>query len=414
MRSIQRFISVLIIFAIWMFVFSSIGGLVKNDGNESIPVPKQTVGAIKISPKKIFGNVLFDFSFRNKDPKILKIVSEYYQNFVQDTNAIKIPIDFKQNFTLLKIKHHSKFVWMVGGKLKETSHTKDFNGFTFKGFYYEIISPEAQLTNNELKTLFKRRNTIALTYSTEPIEYALLNQGKSENIYEFALSERKITIQFVANKTALFLKKPTEGNYFQISSAVNKGSILPKKYQNLRELSENINSFSLNYFGADYIQDDENPSFFDAKFDLVLNFSKKTKVTDLESLLKNLTDEEITFSQNRLNIGGARYLVKQINDSSIYIGKHAPKLKKSIAAFSLNGNPKVLTEVRNLGWRGSVLELIPEYRALVDFSNSIENVKLQEGPKKNAIEITFKKDNNARMETFRFLLTLANAYQFTK
>jgi hypothetical protein len=413
MRSIQRFFSVLVIFAIWIYVFSFIDGAIKDQGG-NILVPKQTVGAIKISPKKIFGNVLFDFTFRNKDPKILKIVSEYYQNFAQDTNAITIPIDFKENFTLLKIKHQSKFVWLIGGKFKGIPNKKEYVGFRYKGYYYEIISPEAQLSHKELQSIFTRKNTFALTYAAEPVAYDLLNDGKRSNTYKIELSERKITIDFAANKSALFLKKPEKGPYFQISSAVNKGSILPKKYQNLRALSENINSFSLNYFGSEYIENDNEPSYIDAKFDLVMNFSKKTKTSDLQELLKDLTEEEFVLSHNQMHIKGAKYRVVQINDSAIFIGKHAPNMKKSLATFSLNGNPTILTDVKNLGWRAAVLELIPEYRALLDFSNSIETVKVQERKDKNVIEVTFKKENNARMETFRFLLTLANAYQFTK
>jgi hypothetical protein len=93
------------------------------------------------------------------------------------------------------------------------------------------------------------------------------------------------------------------------------------------------------------------------------------------------------------------------------------------------GKPWVLTEIKDLGWKGGLLELIPEYRALKDFSQSVASIDMNlvcdndacyaSAPRKNKciknvhqVSIKFKPGTNARLETFRVLLTMANAYQF--
>jgi hypothetical protein len=76
------------------------------------------------------------------------------------------------------------------------------------------------------------------------------------------------------------------------------------------------------------------------------------------------------------------------------------------------GNPDVLTEISNLGWKQGVLELIPEYKALKDYSESIERISTASKGNKNTTTFYFKETLNAQMESFHLILTMANAYQF--
>ena len=117
----------------------------------------------------------------------------------------------------------------------------------------------------------------------------------------------------------------------------------------------------------------------------------------------------------------AKYRLKSINDTSVFIGKNPAKLTNKSSSFAMQGKPQVLTKIDDLGWTGGLLELIPEYRALKDFSESVASIRTEtchdhskSHIKKShqCVNIKFKQNCNARLETLRVLLTVANAYQF--
>ncbi len=94
MKVAQRFIAIVLIFMIWILAFSYVHSIHRQSTVSAIPCPEKTIGIVKINSRDIFSKILFDYSFRNKDAKMMKTVSEYYQNWAQDTSGARYPIDF--------------------------------------------------------------------------------------------------------------------------------------------------------------------------------------------------------------------------------------------------------------------------------------------------------------------------------
>ena len=427
MKVAQRFIAIILIFIIWISVFSYVNFLKRDSIVAKIPCPNETIGIVKINSRDILSNILFDYSFRNGDSKMMKTVSEYYQNWAQDTSSARFPIDFSENFCLLKLKIDNEIIWMIAGKaIPKSNFTK---GFIRQGFYYEIVSKRVKKGATLTKLVKKGIWFNTKFNASKALSYELIEGNRVKNEYLFSLNKQELVLCFKAKgKTAMILPDSSR-SFFHISTRLNRGSFLPEKYEDLKVLTDKLAGFSFNYYGAQYIDDQQRGTYLYPEFDLLFNFSQKTKLSELTKILRKVAKEDVRVESDWIYLNRAKYRLKAINDSTIFIGKNKPELAKTNASFSMSGKPWVLTEIKDLGWKGGLLELIPEYRALKDFSQSVESINMNmtcennvcysDSPRKNTcvkniqrVGIKFKPGTNARLETFRVLLTMANAYQF--
>ncbi|MFM7595528.1 MAG: hypothetical protein ACKO4Y_05050 [Flavobacteriales bacterium] len=427
MKVAQRFIAIILIFLIWILVFGYVNFLNRSSDVTSIPCPKETIGIVKINPRNIFSKILFDYSFRNGDPKMMKTVSEYYQNWVQDTSSTRIPIDFSENFCLIKLKIKGENVWVLAGK--SIANSLKSQGFVRKGFYYEIVSRDRKVTallNKHLKYSEWFNTSLNLK---KALTYELIDHQQIKNQYTFTLNKQELVICCKNIGSTTMIIPDSTRSYFHLSTRLNKGSFFPEKYADLKVLTDKLAGFSFTYYGAKYVDSEQKGTYLDPDFDLLFNFSQKTKLTELTKILRKVAKEEVRIESDWIYLNRARYRLKSINDSTIFIGRNTSKLTEANGAFTMMGKPWVLTEIKDLGWKGGLLELIPEYRALKDFSESVAFIDIKSACNNDAcyanemikskcvknvqkVRIRFKPGTNARLETFRVLLTMANAYQF--
>ena len=419
MKVAQRIIAILLIFIIWIAVFLFTYFLKREGTYTSIAYPKNTIGIVEINARRIFSNLLFDYGFRNKDAKMMKIVSEYYQNWAQDKSKKTTPIDFSENFCLIKIKVEKTVFWMLAGKPYQNNKNSD--GFIHKGTYYEILNATKNTQKSLNTQLIKQIWYNTVLNDKQAISYKLINQGKEINTYDFSLNKESLQICFNPTGSITCLVPDTSRGFFHLSTRLNSGSFLPGKYQELRTLTDKLKGFSLNYYGAKYIDDINKGTYIDPQFDLLFNFSQPTKTSELTLLLRKLAKEDVRIESGWIYLNRAKYRLKSINDTSVFIGKNPAKLTNKSSSFAMQGKPQVLTKIDDLGWTGGLLELIPEYRALKDFSESVASIRTEtchdhskSHIKKShqCVNIKFKQNCNARLETLRVLLTVANAYQF--
>lgn len=427
MKVAQRLIAIILIFLIWIAVFSYVNFLKRDSIIASIPYPNETIGIVKINSRDIFSNILFDYSFRNGDSKMMKTVSEYYQNWAQDTTQAKFPIDFSENFCLLKLKIDREIIWMIAGKaMPNSTYSK---GFIRQGYYYEIVSKNVKKSTGLCALVQKGAWFITKFNTSKALSYELIEENRVKNEYLFSLNKQELILCFKAKGKTPMILPDSSRSFFHVTTRLNRGSFLPAKYEDLKVLTDKLAGFSFNYYGAQYIDDQQKGSYLYPEFDLLFNFSQKTKLSELTKILRRVAKEDVRVESDWIYLNHAKYRLKAINDSTIFIGKNKPQLTQTSAAFSMSGKPWVLTEIKDLGWKGGLLELIPEYRALKDFSQSVESIHTNmtcennacylDSPRKSKcvknvqqVCIKFKPGTNARLETFRVLLTMANAYQF--
>ena len=357
----------------------------------------------------------------------MKTVSEYYQNWAQDTSRVKTPIDFSESFCLIKLSINNEILWMIAGKAKQDESLN--GGFIKNGNYYEIISQTQQSLPSLYKQLKSGEWFKTAISTTKALSYEIIENQKVRNEYVFSVKKQQLVLSYRILGSNTTIAPDTSRVYFQLASNLNRGSFLPGKYADLKEITDKLQGFALNYYGAKYVDSEVKGTYLDPDFDLILNFSKRTRLSELTKLLRKVAKEDVRIESDWIYLNRARYRFKAINDSTIFIGKNNPKIQQEKASFTMKGKPWVLTEIKDLGWKSGILELIPEYRALKDFSESVSSVHMKTTCSNNPdfqgtstkgkcvknikqVVISFKPDVNARLETFRVLLTMANAYQF--
>ncbi|NDB33856.1 MAG: hypothetical protein EB023_00605 [Flavobacteriia bacterium] len=409
----QRILAIALIFIIWIAVFRGAIAVEFKPKPNSILIPKSTIGILHINSAALKKSLLFQFAFNNKDPKILKIVSEYWQNISQDTSKYKLPIDFSRDINILKVNYPNETLWILSGKYLAISHPlKPDLGFKKGESYFWILNSTRTNTKEICQQLLTEEWITHDKIGSSSLQFQLVSRGKVTNTYNMTLSQNKLTIQYDNTENIPSLVLPINKNFFHLTTSLNKGSFIPQKYAAYEKFISSISAFSMHYYGAKYIEDYNGPSYIEPNFDLLLTFSKRTNPTDILPLLKEVTDGDIQLENTYLMYNKTRYFIESITDSSIYIGVHRRNIKWSNGPFVMAGNPIVLTEISNLGWKQGVLELIPEYKALKDYSESIERISTASKGNKNTTTLYFKETLNAQMESFHLILTMANAYQF--
>ena len=413
LKFIQRLLAIAAIFLIWIVVYRLTMNAEKNRGLESVEIPKETLGLVQVNTPQLSKALLFEFAFNNRDPRVLKIVSEYWQNLAQDSSSDQLPIDFQQGITLLKVKQQQEIVWIISGKyIKVDRPLEPGLGFVKNNRYYWILNSSLEHCSELKDQLLKSRWYTFSSDQSNPIQYHLIDQGKATNSYQFKINAEQMTVQFNPSVKVLSVTPRKDQKQFHVTSSLNKGSFIPKKYQEYKKIIESLSGFSVNYYGAKYIDDDSGPSYIEPQFDLFLTFSNPTRPSDIFPLLSDLMGDGLQFTESRLYLHGSKYYFSSMNDSTVYIGKNKMHPQNNTSTFTMIGNPEVITEISNLGWKGGVLELIPEYRALKEFSHSIKSISTRIGQKEHTLTIQFKPGVNAQLESFLMVLTLVNAYQF--
>ncbi|MFM7566347.1 MAG: hypothetical protein ACKO4K_06335 [Flavobacteriales bacterium] len=414
MKLALRLVALLFIFIIWGGVFAFLSSYAVIHKEKTLQCPSNTIGIIKINPRSLFGQVLFDFTFRNNDKKILELVSKFLQ-----TNALKnenkeggIPINFQEEFALIKVKSENQMIWMIAGKYTPSGKRKDETGYVLHQTYYQVVADQTIYDQSFYRELFQRSGAFKTSFSEEaPVVYDLYENQRMINRYAFRFNKNKVTVHFARSNPYTLLSPPRNPDFFHLSSTINKGSFLPSKYSNVKNVIDNLSSFSLNYYGARYVDQGEKP-YLDFDMDLLLSFSKPISTSSLNTILRSFADFNVHFNKNELEINGARFIYKSINDSTIFIGKNRPQVEKTKSPFQFYGNPSVLTRIDGLGMlRSSILELIPEYRTLKDFSQSVYDIRPGKGEGEQVIEILFKENHLASMELVSVLLTITSLYQ---
>ena len=413
MKLALRIVALFLIFIIWGGAFALLSSYSVSKSKSSIDCPDKTIGIIKINPRLLLGKVLFDFSFRNKDKKMLELVSKFIQNNAlrKDEKENRIPINFQREFALIKIKSDNQIIWLIAGKFSPTSSSNSDLGFVHNNTYYQVMSESTKFNQAFYKNLF-RSNVFKTNLSEDsPVVYDLYQNKQLVNRYAFNFNDNKVSIHFARSNTYTLLSTPKNPHFFHISSTINKGSILPSKYSNVKSALDNLSSFSLNYYGARYVDNVEKP-YMDFDMDLLLCFSKRTSTKSLNHLFRSFSDFTVTIDENRLALNGAKFIYKSLNDSTIFIGKNRPRIEKSKTPFQIYGNPSALTKIDGLGLiQQSILELIPEYRTLKDFSQSIEDIRPGRMDGDQVIEVLFKENHLASMEMISVILTITSLYQ---
>ena len=417
MRKIKLFLQVVTIAFFWLVVyigtkeFKAIESKAHKSSTTKILLPSGTTDLIQIKPIALTKEILFDLWFRNKDVAILNDLHDLINLDKYDTRGKLISaFDLREDLYLLQITREKENLWFIRGKsnLKETNNRLlVFENKKHDKYAYIGNSTKIKLSKAEIKSLLFDANFILEIKENTTLNHFKIEQNKVRYSYQVELEDEKVIIK---SKGIPYKRKTLKSSTdcFHFSSKVNQHFIGNKDFKKIANLISDMDDISLNYYGADFFES-EIKSGIAPSFELLLNFKHPIKK---EAVMQILQDEIGVSCQRvgqNISYNGTSYYFKQISKSSIYLGVRKFKsafMTTTNQPFVISGQPKFITEIRNLGWKGAFLEFIPAYSVSKEFAETITEINTIEKPNRNLFEVKFKKDKIPSIEILRLALNL--------
>lgn len=421
MRKIKLFMQISTIAFFWLVVyigtkeFKAIESNSHKKSTTKILLPAGTTDLIQIKPIALTKEILFDLWFRNKDVAILNDLHDVINLDKYDTRGKLISaFDLREDLYLLQITRKNENLWFIRGKsnLRETNNrVLVFENKRHDKYAYIGNSSKVKLSKAEIKSLLFDSNFLLEIKENTTLNHFKIEQNKVRYSYQVELEHEQVTIRSKGNPYKRKTLKSSE-RCFHFSSKVNQHFIGYKDFKKIAALISDMDDISLNYYGANFFES-EIKSGIAPSFELLLNFKHPTKKEEVMQILQ----DEIGISCQRVgkNIfyNGTTYYFKQLSKNSIYIGikKYQNNfLSSTNQPFVISGQPKYITEIRNLGWKGAFLEFIPAYSVSKEFAETITEINTIEKPNRNLFEVKFKKDKIPSIEILRLALNLNKEY----
>lgn len=421
MRKIKLFLQISTIAFFWLVVyigtkeFKAIESNALVQSSTKILLPSGTTDLIQIKPIALTREILFDIWFRNKDVAILNDLHDLINLDKYDTRGKLISaFDLREDLYLLQITRENENLWFVRGKsnLKETNNRLlVFENKQHDKYVYVGNSTKVKLSKTEIKSLLFVSNFLLEIKKNTTLNHYKIEHDKVRYSYQIDINHEQVTVK----SQGLPYKRKTlksSSDCFHFSSKVNQHFIGNKDLKKIAALVSDIDDISLNYYGANFFES-EIKSGIAPSFELLLNFKHPTTK---EAVMQTLQDEIGVSCQRvgqNISYNGTSYYFKQISKSSIYLGIRKFKstfISSTNQPFVISGQPKFITEIRNLGWKGAFLEFIPAYSVSKEFAETITEINTLEKPNSNLFEVKFKKNKIPSIEILRLALNLNKEY----
>jgi len=421
MRKIKLFLQICTIAFFWLLVYIGTKEFKAIESNSivqrttKISLPSGTTDLIQIKPISLTRAILFDLWFRNKDIAILNDLHDLINLDKYDTRGKLISaFDLREDLYLLQITRKNENLWFIRGKsnLKETNNRMlVFENKKHDKYVYIGNSTKVKLSKPEIKSLLFDSNFLLEINEKTTLNHFKIEQDKVRYSYQVELDHEQVTIK---SKGLPYKRKTLKSSddCFHFSSKVNQHFIGNKDLKKIATLISDMDDISLNYYGADFFET-EIKSGIAPSFQLLLNFKHPTKKEEVMQILQDEIGVSCQRIGQNLSYNGTTYYFKQISKSSIYLGVRRFKstfITATNQPFVISGQPKYITEIRNLGWKGAFLEFIPAYSVSKEFAETITEINTIEKSNRNLFQVKFKKDKIPSIEILRLALNLNKEY----
>lgn len=413
MKILKNNFKYLLISIVWAGMLNIVFWIKKPTEPTLLSLPASTTTFIQITPKEIIKGLLFDIYFKNKDVEITNALHSYIFSKQQPNSRIFLEYDLSKPIYLVQCKIENNPTWLLKGTPKDVpflSTSPLFIYSTKSNELYSFIGKSYPMKDRiEIqKTLFQ--NNLQFRISNSPLA-AYSIENKEINISYFASSINNIvkinTKDSRDKKRKVLLSKP---NSFHMTSELNGKRLLPKYMKEYSSITDKLYGFSLNYYGA---ESNVKTDFLSPvpRFELLLNFKEALSIDSLVKIIALHIPKEASISPGIIQLYYKNYYIQQVDSFNIYLSSNSYQRNKigySNRSILLNGQPKYITQIKNLGIWETVLNFIPTYKSTDFFFNSIEKILSNEKSSQPEIDIVFKKNTIPSIEILRLFLALNN------
>ena len=413
MKKIKNIFKYFLITIVWTTMLFTIYWIKLPTAKSNITLPASTTTFIQITPKEIIKGLLFDIYFKNKDIEIINALHSFIFSKEETNSEIFLAYDLTKPIYLIQCSVEKNPTWLLKGTPKEIPSTSKSSKFIYSNKTNELYSflGQAFSINNraELQNALFKNNIHLDNSNTSLAAYSIENRKIKES---YTIESLNNIVKLTTNGTIIkerkvLIPKPKSMHF---TSQLNTGRLTPSYIKEYSLITNKLNGFSINYYGAESNKKTDFLSLV-PRFELLLNFKNAVTVDSLVKLITPHIPKEAIISPGIVELFYKNYYLEQVDSSTIYISSNIykkSKIKKSNHSFLLEGSPQYITNIRDLGIWETVLSFIPTYKSTDFFFNSIEKIVSNTESNRPETNVIFKENNIPSIELLRLFLALNN------
>jgi len=411
MKIVKNIFNYFLIAFFWCGLLYCLFWIKRIEPNCNINIPASTTNVIQIKPKALITELLPDIYLKNKDIGLINSIHSYLFSGKISTTETLFYFDLNYPIYLVHCKLNKQSTWLLKGKPKGTSFSKKPSKYIYSkksNDLYAILDGTFSADKREQlkKEIFA--DPIHLMITNESLSAYSISNGKLKNKYIPQFTDNKISILTSGEKIKkrkILINKP---NSFHLSTDFIEKINLPKSITEYDYLTDNLIGFSLNYYGA---ESNAKTDFLSPvpKFESILSFKKSFLIDSLQNRILVHFGKEAKTYLGKIEFYEQNYYFHQIDSATVYIGSYSykpTKIELANQSFQMTGEPKYLTQIKNLGLWGTLLNLIPSYSSSDYFFKTIKKIEKENGTNNTTIKISFKPKTIPRIELIRLFLAL--------
>lgn len=375
----------------------------KPSAQQRIPIIREASFELSGHPLSLIKEILATELFEVKNQAFLTDLHQLALSKRSKNTLDDIQVDLNQVMSLLMIRSEFfKGPLLHFRSIEESDQKRVGKQYVQLGkdvFY----SPSAPLTSQQASWIFK--NVKWKTRSILPGKF-IVHQGLNGELSEGTIQWNKEELSYVTTALKTNQTLILSPRFFHYSNQFPSQvlSSIPKEFT-LRCLFTSLDRISLNYDGGKLTEDQQFP--FAPSFEVLLEYENPRS---MESALQSVQSvfDTLDWKENEVKMGSQDIFFKRTSPKTLYICSNK-------AQFCPNGNPNItrcqngflckgdlgrLTSIKNTGWAGLVLDMIPVFRASKELFDGTKEVKSS----KNGMDITFKPGKNVLHELLKTLV----------
>jgi hypothetical protein len=375
----------------------------KPSAEQRIPVMKEARFVLSANPVSLIKEVLSTEMFEVKNQSFLNQIHQFKSSNGSKNKLEGINVDIHQAMSLLLI-NSKEFQGALIHFYSENSSTKKNQGKHYIQLGKDVFySPSKSITNKQATWILNRVEWRNKSISTgQFIVQQRLNGTLSEGKILWNKNElHYVTQELKTNQTVILSPR-----YFHYSNQF-PGKILDEipSDANMRTMLVSLEHISLNYEGGKLTEDQQFP--FAPSFEALLTYKDPAAMEHVIQTMKSVYDS-LDWKDQVVKMGTQDIFFKRTSPKTLYICSNRnqfcpsgnPNLTRCNTGFLCKGDLGRLTSIKNTGWAGLVLDMIPAFRASKELFDGTKNVNST----KNGIEITFKPGKTVLHELLKTLV----------
>jgi hypothetical protein len=371
--------------------------------NQRIPVFKEATFELSAQPLSMVKELLTTELFQLKNQAFLNQLRQLRSSNRSKNQLDGLEIDMSQamSMMLLDAKAFSKV--LIHFRTKQEAKQETFGKHYVQNGFDVFYSPSAALSKTQARWILQQvRWKKQVIIAKQIIVHQNVNGQSSEGSIQWDKNELSyVTRPLNINRTLILSPR-----YFHYSNEFPKKllNVIPPELS-LRCLLESLERISLNYDGGKLTEDQQYP--FAPSFEVLLEYKNPASMEIAIQTVQNLYDS-LEWKEKEVRMGSQEIFFKRTSPKTLYICSNKaqfcpsgnPNLTRCQTGFLCKGELGRLTSIKNTGWAGLVLDMIPAFRASKELFDGTKEIKSSN----DGIQIIFKPGKEVLHELLKTLV----------